>query len=176
MNAILEEPPATNLRAAPAAPLVTAITLDAPLLGIESARLALRCTENRLLTLIAAGEIEWAFDLRGKESSRACIRVFTQSVVKLQQARKPSNLRRNWRVWLSGIPAFDDVFSSIFRHNRPFIRGAELARQWGCGCSHITNLIDLNLLELLEDPQSTNQSRLLSRTSVARFMQQRRIH
>lgn len=175
MNATLDTPAPSNIRPAALRSFTPAITLEASLIGIESARIALRCSESQLLAWIASGELEWAFDLRAGDSSRSYIRVLTQSVVKLQQTKRPSNLRRNWRAWVAAAPSFEDVFDSIFRHHRSCIRGGELAREWNCGSSHITNLVDLNLLEVAQKSHFSNQSRLLSRKSVADFMQQRRM-
>ena len=152
------------------------MTLEAALIGLESARLALKCTEDQLMAWIVAGQLEWAFDLRAKEASRAYIRILTQSVVKLQQPlTPPHSRRRDWKTWISGAPCFEEVFASVFRHHRPWIRTSELVQVWNCCPRHIRNLMDLNFLEIAEKPYLPNEARLVSRQSVAAFMQQRRI-
>ncbi len=177
MNATLVNSSRTAIRAVDKPLPAPSVTLEAALIGIESARLALKCSEEQLMAWILAGDLEWAFDLRGKNNSRAYIRVLTRSVVKLQQPRTPVSLRRrDWAAWMSAAPSFDAVFESVFRHHRPWMRTSELVQVWNCCSGHIRNLIDLKFLEIAEKHYMPNEARLVSRQSVADFMRQRRIH
>lgn len=175
MNAPLVKP-LNSPRLVSRPPLAISVTLEACLISIHAARLALRCSEDQVIAWIGSGQLEWAFDLRAKKTTRSYIRILTQSVVKLQQPRTPLNLRRrHWKSWVASAPSFEEVFESIFRHHRPWIRTSELIQAWNCCSGHIRNLIELDFLEVARRAYLPNQARLVSRQSVAAFMEERRI-
>jgi hypothetical protein len=175
MNAPLVKPPdAPRLVASPA--LSNLLTFESGLIGVQAAKTALRCGEKQIIAWIGSGDLEWAFDLRAREDTRSCVRILTQSVVKLQQPRAPLRLRRrSWRAWVAAPPTFEQVFDSIIRHHRPWLRASELMIAWNCSSGHIRNLIDLNLLQIQNRAYLPNEAKMVSRQSVADFMRARRL-
>jgi hypothetical protein len=175
MNAPLVKTSDT-LRLVARAPAEGWLTMEAGLIGVQAAKLALRSNERQILLWIGSGDLQWAFDLRARGGTRSCIRVLAQSVVKLQQARTPpKRSRRDWRIWVSAAPTFDEVLYSIFRHSRAWLRTSELMLGWNCCAGHIRHLIELNYLKISDRPYKCNEARLVSRESVVAFMRERRI-
>jgi hypothetical protein len=163
----LTVPPAASAR-----PLATAITLDAPLIGVESARLALRCGEDDVLEWILSGDLEWAFDLRRKGARRACCRILTESVIRKQQ--RGGRLTPRERKAQKTHP-FEEIFDSLFTVRRPVLYSSELARAWNCGTSHIHNLIADGLLPIVRKYYAPRESYQFPRQEVFAFMQSRRM-
>ena len=152
--------------------LPASITLEAPLLSVEFARLALRCHESDILDWIRSGDLEWAFDLRSGQSRRSYIRILTDSVVRLQQRNRLLTLRE--RKAQRDHP-FEVIFDPMFQHHRPFLLSTELARVWNCGASHIHNLIQDGLLPVVRRPYTLREAFQIPRQRAAEFMKSRRI-
>jgi len=152
--------------------LLTAVTLEAPLIGVDSARLALRCGEDDILEWILSGDLEWAFDIRRLRARRACCRILTESVV-LKQHRE-GRLTPREREAQRDHP-FLEVFDAMFKHHRPFLLSSELARVWNCGASHIHNLTRDGLLSAVEKHHALRPVFHFPRENVFAFMQSRRM-
>jgi hypothetical protein len=152
--------------------LLTSITLEAPLLSVEFARLALRCRESDILDWIRSGDLEWAFDLRSDLSRRSYIRILTESVVLMQQRNRLLTLRE--RKAQRDHP-FEVIFDPMFQHHKPFLLSTELARVWNCGTSHIHNLIQDGLLPVVRKPYALREAFQIPRQRAAEFMKSRRI-
>jgi hypothetical protein len=151
---------------------LTTVTLEAPLLGVESARLALRCGEDDIMEWILSGDLAWAFDIRRLRARRPCLRILTESVAARQQSggRLPARERETRRN-----RPFRGIFDAIFRHRRPVLTSTELARVWNCGASHIHNLIQDGLLRPLEKKYVPREVFQFPREAVFDFMQTRRM-
>jgi hypothetical protein len=153
--------------------LVNVLTLEAPLIGVESARLALRCDEATLMAWIHSGEIEWAFDLGRPDSRRAHVRLLTESVV-VKQRRKEGLTTEEKRV--QQRHSFRVIFDSLFAPRRTLLHGSELARVWNCGTSHIHNLVQDGLLTVSGTRSNSREGFQIERASVSAFMEAGRIH
>jgi len=175
-TALLSRPPAPVLCATPppsaARDLVSCITLQAPLLGVEAARLALRCSEKQLMEWVLSGDLEWAFDLRRAGVRRSCLRILTESIVLRQQRNRPITPREKAA---QRSHALEDVFDPLFQHHKPYLFSTELARVWACSGSHIHNLIQDGLLGRVEKDYVPCEAAQVSRQSAFHFMQTRRI-
>jgi hypothetical protein len=158
--------------APPGRPLLTALTLDAPLIGVESARLALRCGEDDILEWILSGDLEWAFDIRRAGARRACCRILTESVIRKQQ-RQGRLTPRERKVQESH--SFEEIFDGLFKQRHPVLFSRELARVWNCGTSHIHNLIDDGLLPIVEKYYAPREGFQFPRQKIFAFMQSRRM-
>jgi len=165
--------------APPAAPFASAgrdllcsITLQAPLLDVAAACLALRCTERRLMEWVFSGDLEWTFDLRRAEARRSCLRVLTESIVRFRQRNRAltSSERTAQR-----LHALGKVFDPMFPHRRPFVLSTELTRVWACSSSHIHNLVQDGLLGLVDRHYQAREAVQIRRETVFDFMQSRRI-
>jgi hypothetical protein len=151
--------------------LLTTLTLKAPMIGMESARLALGRGEDDILAWIQSGDLEWAFDFRRVRARRAYCRILTESVVRLQRrVGRPAPLELAAR---KDTP-FEAVFNLIFQHRRPVLAGGELSRVWNCGASHIHNLVRDGALAAVEKDY-TREGFQFSREKVFKFMQSRRM-
>jgi len=149
-----------------------AITLHAPLLGVEPARLALRCGEAKLMRLIQNGSIEWAFDLRREGAKRAHLLILTECVVRLQQRSREMKPQEPAR---RETPPFGPIFDGLFRHNRAHLLTTELARVWNCSSSHVHNLVADGLLATVKKNYLPREAWLIRRDSACRFMESRRV-
>ena len=148
------------------------ITVQAPLLGLEPARLALRCGEAKLLRLIQNGTIEWAFDLRREGSKRSHLLILTECVARLQQhsrEMKPKGLAR------PETRPFATIFDGLFRHGRPHLLTTELARVWNCSSNHVHHLVTDGLLAAVKKNYTPREAWLIRRDSACRFMETRRV-
>jgi hypothetical protein len=152
--------------------LVNALTLEAPMIGVESARLALRCDEAAIMGWILSGDIEWAFDLGRLNSKRWYLRILTESVVVKQQ--RAGHITARERSAQRGHP-FQEIFDSLFPHLRPVLHSSELARVWGCGTSHIHNLVQDGLLSTVEKTAPRREGFQIPRENVFQFMAAGRI-
>jgi hypothetical protein len=150
----------------------TIVMLDAPLLGLETTRLALKCSEEQVAALISSGDLEWAFDLRGKNSSRSYLRILSVSVARLQRGIQPMSLRE--RAGRSS-GNFEEIFDGIFRHRKPLLLSSELMRVWNCSSRHIHDLAEDNLVSVVKRKYAVNEALLIRRHSVMKFMEKRRI-
>ncbi|MGA2540575.1 MAG: hypothetical protein ABSG78_03315 [Verrucomicrobiota bacterium] len=173
---VVPHPPAL---APPAAPLpatgrelLSSITLQAPLLDAGSACLALRCSERHLTQWVLSGDLEWAFDLRRAGARRCCLRILTESIVRLQQRQRPLSPRERAAQRLH---PFQKVFDPMFPRHKPFLLSTELARVWACGTSHIHNLVEDGLLGLVDKDYVPREAAQICRETAFHFMQSRRI-
>ena len=177
MNTTLwAHPPAPAPSSAPAPSagreLLSSITLQAPLLGAAPACLALRCGEDQLMDWILGGDLEWAFDFRRPGARRACLRILTESIIRLQQRHRLLTPREKAAQRLH---PFQDVFDPMFRHHKPFLFSTELARIWACSPNHIHNLVQDGLLGLVEKDYLPCKAVQIPRQTAFHFMQTRRI-
>ena len=173
---LLPHPPALAPSVAPppsaGRELLSSITLQAPLLGLAAARLALRCDERQLLDWILGGDLEWAFDLRRAGARRACLRILTESIIRLQQRNRLLTPREKAAQQLH---PFQGVFDAMFHHHKPFLLSTELARVWACSPKHIHNLAGDGLLGLVARDYLPCEAVQISRQTAFDFMQNRRI-
>ena len=63
----------------------------------------------------------------------------------------------------------------MFHHHRPFLLSTELARVWGCGPTHIHNLLQDGLLGRVDKEHVPHAAAQVSRETAFFFMQSRRI-
>jgi hypothetical protein len=173
---LLSRPPAPAAAAAPrpaAEPAPSsAITLQAPLVGVEAARLALHCGERHLMAWIHSGDLEWAFDFRRDGARRSCLRILTRSMVAFQQRNRPITPRE---MAAQRLHRLDDEFERMFHHHRPVLVSTELARVWACSPEHVHNLIEDGLMGLADEGPGARNAAQVTRQSVLQFMQTRRI-
>ncbi len=152
--------------------LLSSITLQAPLLDVGSAGLALRCSQRHLMQWILGGDLEWAFDLRRAGARRCCLRILTESIIRLQQRQHPLTPRERAAQRLH---LFQKVFDPMFPQHKPFLFSTELARVWACGTTHIHNLAEDGLLGLVDRDHVPRAAVQISRETAFLFMQSRRI-
>jgi hypothetical protein len=150
----------------------SAITLQAPLVGAEAARLALRCGERQLMAWVHSGDLEWAFDFRRDGARRACVRILTRSMTALLQRNRPITPREKAAQRLRPLQG---EFDQMFQHHKPFLISTELARVWACSPEHVHNLIEDGLLGLAEQCSGACKAVQMARQSILQFMQTRRI-
>jgi hypothetical protein len=152
--------------------LLCSITLQAPLLDMAAACLALRCAERRLMEWVFSGDLEWTFDLRRAGARRSCLRVLTESIVRFRQRNRAltSSERTAQR-----LHPFGKVFDPMFPHHRPFLLSTELTRVWTCSSSHIHNLVQDGHLCLVDKHYEAREAVQIRRETVFDFMQSRRI-
>jgi hypothetical protein len=177
MNTTLVCPPPPATPFDPPAPqagreLISSITLRAPLLGVAAARLALRCGEGQLMDWILSGDLEWAFDLRRAGARRSCLRILTESIVRLQQRNRPLTPREKAARRLHPL---ESVFDAMFHHHKSYFLSTELARVWACSPHHIHNLIQDGLLGLVDRDYVPREAVRISRQTAFHFMQSRRM-
>jgi hypothetical protein len=153
-------------------PPPSAITLQAPLVGAEAARLALRCGEKQLMAWILSGDIEWAFDFRRDGARRSCLRILTRSMIAHLQRNRPITPRERAAQRLHPL---QDEFDLMFHHHRPLLTSTELARVWACSPEHVHNLIEDGLLGLAGEAGGSCKALQVTRHSALHFMQTRRI-
>ena len=149
-----------------------AVTVEAPLLGIDLARLALKCDEDDVMKRIASGDLEWAFDLRNRTSNRAFIRIWTDSVALAQQ--RPYRLTAEEKL-RKAETHFGEVFDTIFRHHKAVLLSTDIMRVWNCSSAHVLRLVEDGQLEMLKKDYGKNEALHIPRASVAKFMAGRRI-
>ncbi|MGD0412140.1 MAG: hypothetical protein ABSC18_10600 [Verrucomicrobiota bacterium] len=152
--------------------LISSITLRAPLLGVGPARLALRCGEGQLMDWILSGDLEWAFDLRRAGARRSCLRILTESIVRLQQRDRLLTPREKAAQRLHPL---ENVFDAMFQHHKSFLFSTELARVWACSPHHIHNLIQDGLLGRVDKDYVPREAARICRQTAFHFMQTRRI-
>jgi hypothetical protein len=121
---------------------------------------------------VLGGDLEWAFDLRRTGARRSCLRILTESIVRLQQRNRPITPREKAAQSLHSL---EDVFDPLFHHHKPFLFSTELARVWACSPTHIHNLIADGLLRLADKHPAPCQAARVCRQSAFHFMQTRRI-
>ena len=140
-----------------------------PLMDVAAARLFLDQDEDYVLSAIDSGLLPWAWDLRGLNAGRSEIRLWAPCVIELAKA-----LREN------AIPKPDErphslVFSSLWKHTRPVLMSTEVFRVWNCGSSHVHNLIGAKLLTPTRTDCKCTNAVPLSRESVEKFMEERKL-
>jgi hypothetical protein len=150
----------------------SSITLQASLLGVEPARLALRCGEKQLMEWVLSGDLEWVFDLRRAGARRSCLRILTESILLLQRRNRPITPREKAAQRLHPL---EDVFDPMFHHHKPVLLSTELARVWACSPEHVHHLIEDGLLGLVDKDYGPCEAAQVSRQSAFYFMQARRI-
>jgi len=151
--------------------LLTTLTLKAPLIGLESARLALGCGEDDILSWITTCVLQWAFDFRRARARRAYCRILTESVVRMQRRVEPLS---PIELAAQKDNPFEGIFDGMFPQERPFLLSSELCRVWNCGASHVHNLVQDGLLGAVEKYYVRDVIQI-SREKVSQFMQSRRM-
>jgi len=173
---LLPHPPALTAPPPPLASagreLLSSITLQAPLLDVAAACLALRCTERHLMDWVLGGDLEWTFDLRRAGARRSCLRILTESIVRLRQRHRP--LTPGERA-AQRLHPFHKVFDPMFPHRKPFLLSTELTRVWACSSGHVHHLVQDGLLRLVDKHYEPCEALQIRRETVFDFMQSRRI-
>jgi hypothetical protein len=165
--------PAAILQAGSAAPSAIppsySIRINRPLISLWTAAGILDCNEDAIERDTESGKLEWAFNLaRDPDSRRRCVRVFTREVLD-----RKAGVKHDYSL------AF--VLNACFPASRASFRLREVAFAWHVSELHVTGLFRQGLLKPV-DPSARpaplyghGKFPRLSRTSLADFLQKRRI-
>ena len=159
-------PPATSL---------PRISLEAPLVSLDTARSALGLTTEQVLNLIDDGSLTWGFNLaRFPAASRVAVRVLAQSLADFQQGRETVSASDFRAVFLLIFPQVNPPRAGIVRT----IRATLVARQLSLKTCVLMRLVDAGFMGLAPNTarhSGPNGSPLVVLTSVAEFLEERRI-
>ncbi len=159
-------PPATSL---------PRISLEAPLVSLDTARSALGLTTEQVLNLIDDGSLTWGFNLaRFPAASRVAVRVLAQSLADFQQGRETVSASDFRAVFLLIFPQVNPPRAGIVRT----IRATLVARQFSLQSHTLMRLVDAGLMRLAPGTarhSGPTGSPLIVLTSVAEFLEERRI-
>jgi hypothetical protein len=142
------------------------ITRRRPLLHMKTAMFFLDMTEDAVLTAIAKGRIQYAFDLRRAQAKRRYILVASSSVEKL--------LGFGVELLSSDAAGLEAVIS-LAVPPRPVFRVVELQYRWGVSQWLLSGLIADNLIEIERPATRRKDSPYVTAASVRRLLCERRV-
>jgi len=133
-----------------------------PLCSVWGACLLLDCQEDRVEKAVESGELEWAFDIRGKGAHTRNLRILTACVFDLREKIKPP--RRS----------LENVINSILP-KRPALGITESCFNLHCASWHLVKLIHAGLIKRFgPKPESPKAATRIDRASLADFLCKRR--
>ena len=140
-----------------------------PLVALEALTAWCDKDSDEILALIEGGELGWAWDIRGPGADRREIRVWRDSV---------EAYLRGGGAGTDGTEGMneEEVLASVFPHKREELRSPELERMFSCSQVHVYSLVRMSLIDGLNEPRLGPYGFIrVTRASVIRFLQQRRI-
>jgi len=121
-------------------------------------------TEDDVLYLIEDGQFAWAFDIATPGARKREIRIWRRCIM----------LRQGGDFTAEATIA--DVLEDILpKPHLPTIRAVSLCRAFNCSSSHIGHLISLGCLQEEASDRGITVTRILTRSSVERFLAERRV-
>jgi hypothetical protein len=156
-----------------------------PLASISTVGLLLNLDSRMIAALIDDGRLRWTFDIRARAAHRREVRVLWQSVLEFSElsppraGREPDEEKEFQEVIQLILPPGMVMPISGMPKNpvtqEPVLTGAELARCFSCRGQHILNLINEQTLRSLDLHQSVKASPRIPRSSVVKFLRERRL-
>jgi hypothetical protein len=112
--------------------------------------------EHAILKLVEGGELEFAFDIRGRARAARCMRIATLSVADFVNGHRRSR-------------TLDEVLGAILPGAGEVILRTDVARWFSCSPDHAAKLFPVQC------NRGPNGSPAIPRTKVTSFLKQRRI-
>jgi len=131
---------------------------------------ALGISEDEVLEMIEDGRLEWAFDLRRKNSRKAFVFVLLESLQKAQD-----NIINSLTSSDDENEEWNNVIETILPHKKPLIKGSEIVKTFSISSQHMMNLVNDGLLVALNAKRRRTATPIITRESVIRFLKDRRI-
>ncbi|HEY3863465.1 MAG TPA: hypothetical protein VGO59_16430 [Verrucomicrobiae bacterium] len=133
-----------------------------PLMGMATAAFYLNFRKERVENQVNLGRLP-AFNIARTEADRACLRLFSPAVLVFLSLPQPQRAARTAEMLPVILPGLYIHFSQ-----------ARVAWLLHCDVGHIVGLCEAG--DLAESgPRSPNGSRHISRTSLAKFLTERRV-
>ncbi|MEO7299002.1 MAG: hypothetical protein ABI042_10565 [Verrucomicrobiota bacterium] len=145
-------------------PLAITLPSRRPLLSVWSVCSLLDCDSADVTKKIEDGTLPFAWDIHSSRSTKRHVRILARSVAEIQ-----SNGKASAKASLSA------VIDSILPHSRERFRACELARFFSCDLCHMTHLVREGSLCEIGKRKHTNQTRIVTRASVIKFLTARRM-
>lgn len=141
------------------------LPVSRPMIPIEVAMTCADRDEDQVLSLIECGKLEWAWDVARAGAVRREIRIWRDSLMAFLQG-----------ISLT-VTQGEAVISSILPHSRPEIRASEIRHMFCCSQSHVTHLVDDNLLVATTlSARGPLGSARITRQSLITFLLNRRVY
>ena len=137
-------------------------TLKNPLVGIETCRSVLGCSEDDVLKLIESGKLKHCYNLAATDSTRALFRVLSLSLI-------------DHAFGISSQPnAAVDAVRYVLPGSNPEIPCSVVARAFNSSSTHVHHLVKDGCLVIARPRRYAKDSPGLARASVVDFLQSRR--
>jgi hypothetical protein len=134
-----------------------------PLVSIETAKAVLDSSEDDVLALCESGKIRYAFDFKRANSHRRTVRILSLSLIDC------ANLTETQPPDIGGVIRY------VLPGSSEVISLAKLGRQFNCSGSHLAALLqDSCFVEIAKAERAPKESRAVTRTSAAKFLESRR--
>jgi len=146
------------------------IVVRTSLVRIRLCSVALGISEDEVLEMIEDGRLEWAFDLRRKNSRKAFVFVLLESLQKAQD-----NIINSLTSSDDENEEWNNVIETILPHKKPLIKGSEIVKTFSISSQHMMNLVNDGLLVALNAKRRRTATPIITRESVIRFLKDRRI-
>ena len=142
----------------------TRLTFVRPMLGVESVRALTGLSEDEILAEIYAGKILWAWNCSGASSERRqFLRIWNRSIICYINPA------------LSQPESFDTVLNHLLPHRRLSLRCTEIMRTFNVSSQHVLNLLDAKLLARVPGDIGPKESPYVTRASVVKLLESRRL-
>lgn len=146
------------------------VEIATPLMSIGAARAVLELDEDEMLDLIDNNLLAWAWHIESAPGGRREIRILAKCVRGFQTTQTDCGLRH---------ASVEEIIGHILaRDKKPFIDGRRLASLFVCSGQLVMDLISAGALTVTEGTswrRGRGGSPVISRESVVRFLQERRI-
>jgi hypothetical protein len=165
-------------------PFEFALAHRRPLAQLPVVMLLLRCSSRELTALIDDGRLRWVFNIASRDSARREARVLWQSVIELIGLCPPLNAANEneaaefTRVMELILPAgrtLPPLPSQPQSARERVVPGSEVAKCFSCHSQHVINLVREESLHTLDERRGPKQSLFITRASLIKFLNERRI-
>jgi hypothetical protein len=155
------------------------MALGAPLIPPQFLRSILRCRAKDVADLVDE-EIEWSFDLSGKDARKREIRLWSPAVNAYLRRVHTGQYLSPGEVEASKLDACTVVAGCLpHLRNRPAefvtVLGSELQELWMIDASHVTHLVADGELLACRPPRHKKESPVITYNSAAEFLRKRKI-
>ncbi len=146
------------------------IVVKSSLVPLRLCSVAFGIGEDEIMEMIEDGRLQWAFDLRRKNSKKMFVFVLAESLQKAQD-----NLINRLAFYNDEDKEWNRVIEIILPHKKPLIKGSEIVKAFSISSQHMMNLVNDRLLVALNVKRRRTATPIITRDSIINFLRERRI-
>lgn len=119
--------------------------------------------EDQVLGMVEDGTLPWAIDIRRARSRRRAVRIWSRCVRSLIAGEAVADM----------LP--EQAVQCLVPGDSPNVSGVQIARAFNCSSTHVNDLVRDGDLRLVHPKTGRTTTPLITRKSLAAFIERRRI-